>query len=120
MSLAERFRLQILSGAAFLSLVAASLSNAETAAAIATLQVRFDGHQFTPQTLPVPAHRPLVLTVINASRETIEFESFKLNREVALTPGETKQVRLPALRPGRYDFYDDFHDGVPKGYLIAK
>lgn len=85
-----------------------------------TLQIRFDGGHFTPQMLEVPAHRSLVIEVINASRETIEFESFQLNREVALTPGETVQLRLPALRPGRYDFYDDFHDTVPKGYLIAK
>jgi hypothetical protein len=102
--------------ASFLGLFTAGIAAAATPA----LQIRFDGHRFTPQTLTVPAHRPLVVEVVNASRETIEFESFKLNREVALTPGETVEVRLPALRPGSYDFYDDFHDDVPKGYLLAK
>lgn len=111
-----RFLRRILFAAGCLSLLAAGFA----AAATPILQIRFDGHQFTPQTLAVPAHRPLVIKVINASRETIEFESFKLNREVALTPGETVEVRLPALRPGRYDFYDDFHDSVPKGYFLAK
>ena len=100
----------------FLSLLGTEVA----AAASATLEIRFDGHQFTPQTLAVPANRPLMVKVVNASRETIEFESFKLNREVALTPGETVEVHLPALRPGRYDFYDDFHGSVPKGYFIAK
>ena len=101
-------------------LLVGDLAAAGTPAAPSTIQIRFDGHQFAPQTLDVPAHRPLVIQVVNASSETIEFESFKLNREVALTPGETIEVHLPALRPGRYDFYDDFHDSVPKGYLIAR
>lgn len=96
------------------------LAVASAAAATPILQIRFDGHRFAPLTLAVPAHRPLMIKVTNASHETIEFESFKLNREIALSPGETAEVRLPALSPGRYDFYDDFHDDVPKGYLVAK
>ncbi len=82
--------------------------------------IRFSGHHFTPQTLTVPAGRPLAIKVVNASNETIEFESFKLNREVAMTPGETIRVRLPALSPGSYDFYDDFHQDVPEGVIVAK
>lgn len=107
-------RSQLLAGS--LSLLVVSYA----VAAAPTLQIRFDGHQFTPQTLTVPAHRPLVIKVTNASHEAIEFESFKLNREVALSPGETAEVRLPALGPGRYDFYDDLHDAVPKGYFLVK
>lgn len=116
MPIDTRFRRPITSAACLLSLLALGFA----AAATPTLQIRFDGHHFTPQTLAVPAHSPLVIKVTNESRETIEFESFRLNREVALTPGETTEVRLPALRPGRYDFYDDFHDDVPKGYIVAK
>ncbi len=97
-----------------------ALLTAGFALAAPTLQIRFDGHQFTPQTLDVPANRELVFQVVNASGVAIEFESFKLNREVVVTPGETVEVRLPSLRPGRYDFYDDFDDSVPKGYLVAK
>jgi hypothetical protein len=74
----------------------------------------------SPQTLMVDANQPLVIKVVNASNETIEFESFRLNREVAMTPGETITVRLPALSPGSYDFYDDFHQDVPEGAIVAK
>jgi hypothetical protein len=84
------------------------------------LQLRFENHRFTPQTVDVPAGQPLVLKVTNASDETIEFESFKLNREVAMTPGETITVRLPALSAGSYDFYDDFHQDVPEGSIVAR
>ena len=86
----------------------------------APLDIRFENHQFSPQNLTVPAGQPLVIRVINASKETIEFESFKLNREKAMAPGETIYVHLPALSPGTYDFYDDFHQDVPEGTIVAR
>jgi plastocyanin len=89
-------------------------------AADSAAELRFENHRFTPQTLTVPAGQPLAIKVVNASNETIEFESFKLNREVAMTPGETTTVHLPALSPGNYDFYDDFHQDVPEGAIVAK
>jgi plastocyanin len=84
------------------------------------IEIRFDNHRFAPQTLTVPAGQPLTIKVVNSSKETIEFESFKLNREKAIEPGETITVRLPALSLGSYDFYDDFHQDVPQGSIIAK
>jgi hypothetical protein len=83
-------------------------------------ELRFENHQFTPQTLSVPSGQKLTIKVINASKETIEFESFKLNREKVVTPGETITVHLPELSAGAYDFYDDFHQDVPEGSIVAK
>ena len=85
-----------------------------------SFEIRFADHRFTPQTLVVPAGQPLVLTVVNSSHERIEFESFTLNREKVVGPGETITVRLPALHPGSYDFFDDFHRDVPEGEILAK
>lgn len=90
------------------------------AAGDSVVAIRFNNHHFTPQTLTVPAGQPLAIKVVNASNETIEFESFKLNREVSMTPGETITIRLQALSPGSYDFYDDFHQDVPEGTIVAK
>jgi len=83
-------------------------------------QIRFQDHHFTPTTLAVAAGQPITLSVANASNETIEFESFKLNREKAVEPGETITVKLPPLSPGNYDFYDDFHQDVPQGNIVAR
>ena len=83
-------------------------------------EIRFKDHHFDPQTLQVPSGQALSLKVVNASNETIEFESFKLNREKAISPGESITVHLPALSPGTYDFYDDFHQDVPEGSIVAK
>ena len=83
-------------------------------------ELRFENHQFTPQTLTVPSGQKLNIKVVNASKETIEFESFKLNREKVVTPGESITVHLPELTAGAYDFYDDFHQDVPEGSIVAK
>lgn len=83
-------------------------------------ELRFENHRFAPQTLTVPAGHPLVLRVLNASQETIEFESFQLHREKVIEPEQTITVHLPPLSPGTYDFYDDFHQDVPEGSLIAQ
>jgi hypothetical protein len=84
------------------------------------VELRFENRRFTPQTLNVPANRPFKIKIVNASKEAIEFESFKLNREKVVGPGETATISLPALTPGSYDFYDDFHQDVPEGTIIAK
>jgi hypothetical protein len=84
------------------------------------VEIRFHDHHFEPLSLSVPSGQPMIIRVINNSRETIEFESFKLNREKAISPGESINVRLPALTPGSYDFYDDFHQDVPQGTIVAK
>ena len=84
------------------------------------IELRFENRRFTPQTITVPANQALTIRVTNASTEPIEFESFKLNREKVVGPGETITVRIPALRPGSYDFYDDFHQDVPAGSIVAK
>jgi len=84
------------------------------------VQLRFENHRFAPQMLTVAAGQPFTIKVINAANETIEFESFKLNRERAIAPGEAITVHLPALSSGSYDFYDDFHQDVPEGAIVAK
>ncbi|MGB6561968.1 MAG: cupredoxin domain-containing protein [Candidatus Binataceae bacterium] len=84
------------------------------------IELRYEGHHFSPANLTVPAGEAVTIKVVNASNETIEFESFKLNREKAVQPGEAISVHLPALSAGRYDFYDDFHQDVPEGNIVAK
>ncbi len=84
------------------------------------LAIHFADHHFSPQTLLVHAGQPLVIRVVNQSKERIEFESFRLNRERVIEPGESVTLRLPALRAGSYDFFDDFHQDVPEGVIVAK
>lgn len=100
------------------ALVLAGLAGA--AHATSSVELRYANHRFMPASVKVPAGQALTLKVVNASKQTIEFESFKLNREKVVTPGEAVTVRLPALSPGSYDFYDDFHQDVPQGSIVVR
>ncbi len=82
---------------------------------VATVELVYTNRRFTPQKVAVPAGKPVVVRVRNLSSEAIEFESFSLNREKVVPPGETITVKLPPLTAGTYDFYDDFHQDVPQG-----
>ena len=99
---------------------AAMLAGAAAHAESSTAQLRFEGHRFSPEVLAVPAGEAVIIRIVNASNEAIEFESFKLNREKAVQPGQSIAVRLPAMSAGSYDFYDDFHQDVPQGSIVAK
>jgi len=93
---------------------------AHGAAEDSVVELRYENRKFIPQTLEVPSGRTFRIKIVNASKEAIEFESFKINREKVIGPGETVTVNIPALKPGTYDFYDDFHRDVPEGKIVAK
>ena len=83
-------------------------------------EVKFtDGH-FEPASFDVTAGKPIKLTVLNEGKSAIEFESFELNRERVVQPGQTITVQLPKLDPGQYHFFDDFHHDVAQGTITAK
>jgi hypothetical protein len=84
------------------------------------VELRFENRRWIPQTITVPANRPFKIRIINTAKEAVEFESFKLNREKVVGPGETATINMPALKAGSYDFYDDFHADVPEGTIVAK
>jgi plastocyanin len=84
------------------------------------LEVKHQNSRFEPSQLAVPAHAAFKLRVTNADASAIEFESFELHRERVVQPGETVTVYVPALEPGSYPFFDDFHRDTPQGAIIAK
>ncbi|MGD0073152.1 MAG: cupredoxin domain-containing protein [Candidatus Binataceae bacterium] len=111
--------LAILIATGLASIVA--LSCPLTASADDSIQeLRFHEGHFDPSSLTVSANAPLKLRVRNTTANPIEFESFELNRERVVPAGGVITVFLPALTPGTYHFFDDFHHDVPQGTLIAK
>lgn len=75
--------------------------------------------RFDPPELVVPAETAVQLQVTNADQSAIEFESFELHRERVIQPGQTITVYLPALKAGRYPFFDDFHK-TAEGAIVAR
>ena len=84
------------------------------------VEIRFTGNHFEPLRLTVASGTPFVIKVVNQDRKTIEFESFKLHREKVVEPGQAILVRIPALAPGTYDFFDDFDSDVAEGTITAR
>jgi plastocyanin len=103
------------------ALLAIGLSYARgDAATEGRFTVRAAGGRFEPAELVVPAGTAFQMTVTNAERMPIEFESFELHRERVVQPGDTITVYIPALSPGTYEFFDDFHPDTPQGKIVAK
>jgi plastocyanin len=71
------------------------------------LSVKAEG--FEPARIAAPAGARVRLEVNNETATPIEFESFELNRERVIPPGQKATVYLSGLSAGKYEFFDDFN-----------
>jgi len=76
-------------------------------------------HQFIPAEVPVPAGVKVELIIRNEQTTPAEFESTSLHREKVVAAGATASLFIGPLKPGRYEFFDDFHPAT-RGALVAK
>ncbi|WP_052231409.1 cupredoxin domain-containing protein [Tepidimonas taiwanensis] len=73
-----------------------------------------------PERLEVPAGVRIKLVLINEGRQPVEFENLGMRVEKVLAPGATSFVVLPVLRPGRYEFIDEFHMDTGRVWVVAR
>ena len=73
-----------------------------------------------PDTLNVPAGVRFKIVVRNEGHDAIEFESLQLRKEKVLAPGAESFVVIAPLKPGEYDFFDEFHPATGRTRIIAK
>jgi hypothetical protein len=85
-----------------------------------TLSVTFQNGRCIPEMLTVPAGVRFRLQATNKGPGPAEFESIELRKESVLAEGVTRSVVFAPLKPGRYPFFDDFHPGTAKGWIVAK
>ena len=83
-------------------------------------EIKLQNGRFEPEQLAVPANTAFKVRVTNADNAAIEWESFELHRERVVQPGETITVYIPALAPGTYKFFDDFHHDTVSGAIVAQ
>jgi hypothetical protein len=102
--------------------VALGLCGAQTVRAqdATTLQIVLKDHRFIPAELAVPANTPIVLEVANQDKTPAEFESKTLRVEKVVAGGGKISVRIRALAPGRYRFFDDYHEETTVGFLVVR
>ena len=84
-----------------------------------TFSISIQNDRFVPSELDVPAGQKIELHVKNERASASEFESFELRREKIVPAGEQVIVYVGPLRPGTYDFFDDFNP-TTRGHLTAR
>lgn len=77
-------------------------------------------HRFHPDKLTVPAGKRFKIKVHNHGPGFEEFESRSLIIEKFIAPGKALTLTLGPLRPGKYDFFGEFHMATAQGVMEAK
>jgi Cupredoxin-like domain len=74
------------------------------------VQVTYSNGQFQPNEVNAPADRPVLFRVKNLDVKAMEFESRTLRVEKVVAANSDGIINVRALKPGRYEFYDDFNE----------
>jgi len=83
------------------------------------IPLTLDKSQFQPSEVKVKANTPFVLVITNKGAKAAEFESKDLRVEKVVPAGKTVNVRIRALKPGTYAFFDDFNQQAT-GRIVAE
>lgn len=84
------------------------------------IAITVKANKFEPATVEAPANTPLVFRVKNLDPKPMEIESKDLKFEKIVQGGGEVTINVRAQKPGKYEFYDDFHEDTTRGTLIVK
>ncbi len=99
-----------------MAVLPASPSRAQQATEV---QVTYSNGQFQPSELRAPADKPITDRVKNLDAKAMEFESKALRVEKVVAAKSEGVINVRALKPGRYEFYDDFNEKA-RGALVVQ
>jgi hypothetical protein len=94
--------------------------NAVAAEELPAFEVVVNDGVFRPARVEVPAGRRVKLILINEGPGPLEFENDEMRIEKVIGPGARSFVVLPKLKPGEYDFVDEFNPITGELKVIAK
>ena len=100
--------------------IALSVAVASAADTPPELALTLDQHRFSPEELRIKANAPFVLVITNKDKDDAEFEMASLRIENVVPGGKTLQLKMPALKPGTYQFIGDFHEKTAQGRFVAE
>jgi hypothetical protein len=84
------------------------------------VKVSLKDHHFVPAEPTAPANKPITIEVTNQDSTPSEFESKTLRVEKVVAGGGKITIQVRALPPGRYRFFDDYHEDTTEGFLIVQ
>jgi len=96
------------------------LSGRAFAQEAASVKLTLKNHRFEPAEAHAPANKPFTIEVTNLDGTPAEFESKTLRVEKVVAAGSTITLQMRALAPGRYRFFDDYHEDTAEGFLIVQ
>lgn len=108
-----------MAGAAIFAVVAPGMTRVAFAQqAVARLTLK--DHRFQPSEVRVPANKPFSIEVRNLDSTPAEFESKTLRVEKVVAGGGVITLNVRALPPGRYRFFDDYHEDSAEGFVVVE
>jgi Cupredoxin-like domain len=116
MSAATMMRQLSLAAVGALALLSGAPSRAQQATVV---QVTYSNNAFQPSEVHAPADTPIVIRVRNLDGKAMEFESKSLRVEKVVAAKSEGLINVRPLKPGRYEFYDDFNDAA-RGALTVQ
>ncbi|MEO8930132.1 MAG: cupredoxin domain-containing protein [Caldimonas sp.] len=82
--------------------------------------IAIKNNRFEPAEVRVPANQRVKLIVHNQDASPEEFESRQLSREKIVPAGAKVSIFIGPLKPGRYEFWGEYHEATAKGVVIAE
>lgn len=79
------------------------------AQAAVEVQLTYANGAFQPSEVRAPAEKPVVIRVKNLDTKAMEFESKSLRVEKVVAANSAGVINVRPLKPGRYQFFDDFN-----------
>ncbi|MGC3871875.1 cupredoxin domain-containing protein [Halomonas sp. GXIMD04776] len=105
----------------FLLALATVLIQAQVqAAGLPAYDLDLHNGELKPQELHVKAGERFKINLHNTGNTPVEFESRSLRKEKVMGPGVDSFVVIHPLKPGKYDFFDEFHLPDAQGLVIAE
>lgn len=116
MSTVPTMKRLILGALCAIALLQAAPSRAQQASEV---QLVYSKGQFQPGEVTAPADKPITFRVKNLDAKAIEFESKSLRVEKVIAANSEGIINVKALKPGRYEFYDEFNEKA-RGVLTVQ
>jgi uncharacterized protein (DUF58 family) len=91
-----------------------------TAADDPALSLTIKDHHFSPAEPTIPANTRVRVVVKNLDPTPAEFESDDFKAEKVVPPGREVSLTIGPLKPGSYEFHDEYHEDESKSRLTVK
>jgi plastocyanin domain-containing protein len=84
------------------------------------VSLELKGHHFTPTGITIPANTRVRFLVKNLDPTPAEFESDDFPAEKVVPSGQQVTIFVGPLKPGTYEFHDEYNEDVSKTHLVVK